>query len=274
MATLLDTIRNNMADSTQPVGMEDNTQKATSLLRTKLGKDNSNPSDSTNVNLSEAGAVDQTNQQLGKQSQVAAIAGQGMQQEQQAQEQAQQQAEANVAQGRKFNNIQNSIKTNDLLQQAEQNRGKLDLQKNQAAAEQIATGLRLQNRQYTDELQRTGRSNRLDNQADFNNELETSLISSNLGIKKDFLNNQSILAQSDRDFANKVSMIDINQAWNIFNQDRAASKNQQQYADTAGIAKAGIGAYGTYSDSQDRKEYYTKGGGKDTESFEASKARE
>lgn len=249
MPNLLDTIRQNSGQLPEQ-GVTDETQKLQGLLRAKSGKAVGGSAVSAS-NLGEQQAVAQTGQTLQNQIQPQAqiqAAQQGQQQA--ATQQAEQIQRTDIAQQRRFNDVQNRMRTESLLNDMERQNKQLSLEKDRASLEQVASGLRLQDKQYIDNLQREGAKQRLDNQMEFNKTLTDQIMGDNQDLLQKRLNNKSVLDASDRDFNKAMANMDINTAWDIFNNDMAAQKQRAIYGAAGALTTAGIGAYGTYSTSK------------------------
>ena len=295
MANLLETIQKNRQQVLgQQAPVTDETQRIRELLRAKSGKAAS--SSASNIsNIGEQAAVDQTNQQLASlipqatiqsQQENVAAAGQMQQQKQQKQE---------ISQARNFNTVQNNIRTQQLLSSLERDKGELDLDRDRAKLEQTSFLLAMQDKQYTDQLEAIGKRRRLDNAQVFASEMQDLAFGQYLGLLQDKLNKNDILAASDREFAEMMNNLSIQDAIKIaeienknaqnesdFNinqyqtQYAAASKaaSEQAKAQATGqLVTTGVEAYGKYSDSQAKSDYYNTGAGKSDTSYEASKYR-
>jgi hypothetical protein len=67
------------------------------------------------------------------------------------------------------------------------------------------------------------------------------------------LGNQSVLSASDRDFKKSLAQMGASDAYTMFKDEMAAAKERALYSGIGALATAGIGAYGTYKDSQAKK---------------------
>lgn len=242
MANLLDTIRNNTAAiSNQKQGLTDQTGKLSALLRAKSGRDVSG-GDVGSSNLGEAQAVTDTNNQMQNTvAPAAALQSQGEQIQGQAQEDTVNQQKADIAQSRRLDTIQSRLKTGQLLQDLEQNSGKLDQQRKDVMVNQAAQNLRLQNNQYTSTLQREGQAHRLDNQVNFDQALAKAVFGDNEELLKHNLNNKSILDANDREFNKAMTMITLNNAYDIYRKDLKSKRNADIIQGITGGATAIIG---------------------------------
>ena len=295
MANLLETIQKNRQQALgQQAPITDETQRIRELLRAKSGKAAS--SSASNIsNIGEQAAVDQTNQQLASlipqvaiQSQQENITAAGQQQQLKQQKQE-------ISQARKFNNVQNNIRTQQLLSGLERDKGELDLDKDRAKLEQTSFLLAMQDKQYTDQLEAIGKRRRLDDGQAFQSEMQDLAFGQYLGLLQDKLNKNDVLAASDREFAEMMNNLSIQDAIKIAEIENANAQNesdfnigqyQTQYAAaskaaseqakaqaTGELVTTGIEAFGEYSDNQAKSDYYTTGAGKSNTSYEASKYR-
>lgn len=273
MANLLDIIRQNSAGMQAP-GMTDQSQQVANLLRAKSGKAVGGP-DVGPSSLAEAAAVGSAQQQMRNevlpqaQIQQQQLEGQMAGQEQQAGIE-----KANIAQQTKFNTIQNKLRTTQLLNEFEQDRGKLDLAKNKAGVEQFAQGLRLQNQKYISDLQREGARKRLDTEIGFNEELVRSAFGANKDLLEKQLKGRSILGANDREFNKAMGQMTIDDAWKAFKSEQRRAKDMAAIEAIGGVSQAGLGAASNANDQQMKKDYYTTGGGANDTSYEASKYRD
>lgn len=251
MANLLDTIRQNSSQlATEQQGVTDETGKLQRLLRAKSGK-SVGPSDASPTNLAEQSAVAQTNttmqQQILPQAQIQQA---GIDQASREQSQQLSQQKSEIDQARKFDNIQNKLKTDQLLRDLERDRGNLDLAKDRARLEQATAQMRFQNKQYLDQLQREGQRARLNNQLQFNEALAGDAFGANKELLEKQLGNQSVLRADDRAWKKAAAQMDVNMAYDMFRDDMSAAKERNRYAGIGALATAGVGAYGTLSEDK------------------------
>lgn len=250
MPNLLEAIRNNsstVAGQQQPQ-MQDQTQGIAKLLRAKSGKAVGG-SDVGQSSLGEQQAVVQGQQD------VQQAAGQGylQQQGQEAQSAAQtQQTElqkADIGQQRKFNALENKMRTTQLLNAAEQDRGKLNLQKDAAATNQLVQGLRLDNQKYISDLQREGARSRLDNANDYAREFAKAVFGDNEKLVQENLGHKSIVDAEDWEYKRALSNMGVDQAWVMYNNNRASEAARTKWEGVGGATTAAVGAYASSSPS-------------------------
>ncbi len=246
MANLLDTIRQNSQALPQQ-GVTDESQKLQTLLRAKSGKAvGGGPVASSN--LAEQSAVAQTNQQLQQQVAPAAAIQSAAQQQQSSEIQQQEQLQrADIAQSRRFDDAQTRIRTEQTLRDLERGKGTIDERTKDAQVEQVAANLRLQNKQYTDTLNREGQMARLNDDSAFQKEALRAAMENKLDIVSRTIDTNTLLNANDREFEKKLASMNVNDAWSIFNADRAAAKQQGMWSGAGALAKAGIEAYGNVS---------------------------
>lgn len=273
MANLLDAIRGNNQALTQKQGMTDETSKLSTLLRAKSGKA-SGGADVAQSNLGEQQAVAQTNQTM--QNQVAPQAAAqlaGAEQVQMNQQTQQAGQEQQIAQSRKFDTIQSRLKTDEILQNLERGNKELDARQQAANMEQLGQNLRLSNTQYIDNLQREGDRSRLNSAQGYQEELARTMFGESQVMLEKNLANKSILSANDRDFERSMAVMGLDTAYGMFRQEAAGEAARGQAAAAGSIINTGIGAYGTSQDNASKKDYYTTGGGKGSDSYEASQYR-
>jgi hypothetical protein len=168
-------------------------------------------------------AVSQAQQGVQQVQQTADISAQGQQQQATGQEQQTQLQQADISQGRKFNQLQNKLDTTRLLQDFEQNKGKLNLQQDRAATERLVQGLRLQNTKYLDTLHREGDRKGLDNDTKFTEEMQNTLVGDAESLQRIGIDNTAILGDSDREFAARIGQMSIDQANQAYREEQRAA---------------------------------------------------
>lgn len=222
----------------------DDTAQAQKLLAAKKGKA-STGGDIAASNLGEQQAVAQTNQQMmGNVAPEAAVQQAELGEEAAGQQASQQNQEAQIAQGRQFNALQNNIQTTSLLNNLSQSKGKLDMENNSAQLNQVAQGLRLQNQDYISNLQKAGDMGRLTDQNAFADAMAQDQLGDNKDLLEKQLGDKSILNASARDFSKAMANMDIDAAWQMINNSIASQKTSSNYAAGGTVLQSGIAAYG------------------------------
>lgn len=238
----------NLLDALKPQ-MQDTTSGLATLLRAKSGKAVAGPSTALSTQQEQA-ALAQTVQAM--QPVEAAAETQAMAQEQQAREveQRAEQQQTEIAQAREANRMQTQLRTDQLLQELEQGRGKMDLARYQSNLEQVGFNLRLDNKEYVDNLQREGARARLNDRVQFEKQLALSTLANNKELLEKELGNRSVLAASDREFSKKLAEMGIQNAWQILNNDIKAAQEIGQAQAVGGLITAGVSAADKYLDSR------------------------
>jgi len=109
----------------------------------------------------------------------------------------------------------------------------------------------LENKQYVQDLQREGSRARLNDDIAFRDAAARATMGNNLEIMNKTIDNNTLFSQNERDFKRKLAQVSIADAYQMFNNEVAAGKQQAMWSGLANVAKAGIGAYGTFSSSKD-----------------------
>ncbi len=266
MANLFDTINQNRQQlAGQQAPVTDETGRIQKLLRAKSGK-NVGTSDTAVSSLGEQAAVADTNAQLASLTPGLQLQQQAETIEREGQQQKVQQAEQDIEQSRRFNNVQNNIRTQQLLGDLSRDRGSLDLDKDRSKLEQVSFLMSMQDRKYTDELEAIGKRRRLDDEVAFRNEMEQVAFRDSIDILRDKLGKGDVLAANDREFATAMSNLSLDEAMKIANLEmqyaqsgsdlenreavdsnkRAAKAANQQalYQGVSGLVSGGIQASG------------------------------
>lgn len=245
MASLLDAIRSGSAALQKP-GITDESQKVAGLLRAKRGRAGVGP-DVGASSLEEQQAVTSAGEQIQQQvAPQAALQQEQLGQEQRATEQGIGLQKSEIAQSRRFNALENKMKTQQLLSEFEQDVGKLDLEKNKAQVQQFAQGLRLSNQKYTDDLRREGSKSRLDDALQFEKEYTRDALDDSKVVMQKVFANDSIANMSDREFNKKLAQMGIDESYKLYADGAKAAREQALYTGIGNIAVAGIGAASSF----------------------------
>lgn len=242
MANLLEALQ-------QQPQMQDTTSQLATLLRAKSGKATGGPATAISSQQEQA-ALAQTAQDMQPVQQAAAIQQAGQQQQAREIEQRKQLQQTEIAQSRQASEMQTQLRTDQLLKDLEQGRGRIDLARYQSGLEQIGQNLRLSNREYVDNLQREGARARLNDKIQFEEQLNRSLLQDNKMLLEKQLGNKSILNVNDREFEIRMEQMGVRDAYNIFRNELKADRERQMYTGVGSLITTGIGAYGTYASNR------------------------
>lgn len=243
--SLLDIIQQHSAAiAGQQAPAENDTQQAAGLLTAKSGKAIGSPTgDYALSNQQETAANDATTSTMQNTvAPTAAIQQQGLQQQQAAVQQQGQQAMQSVGTQSKFNTLQTQIQTKSMLDNMSQQKGEIDIQRDRAQVDQVATNLRLSNQAYTDQLTLEGSKARLDNQLDFQQALAESIFGEKMGILNQTLGDRTVLDASNNQFKQAMSNMSTDAAVDMMNAEIAQQKQRAVWGAAGSLATAGIGA--------------------------------
>ena len=249
MATLLEKIQSNLQNlTTSPsggggvgTGMSDSTQSAARLLAARSGKAVGTPAPLSNIG--EQVTLGTTNQQLGQVQQAANTQAAQLGQAGTQQEQTFNTAQADMNLHRQQQEQQYRIQTGNLLAELERDRGSLDMDKKKFGMEQVASSMALQDRQYTDTLQREGARKRLQDSIRFEEELAKSVMADNYNILKAKLGKQNVLSANDRDFQRAMGRMNVGEALAIARGNAAAARAAGMASGLGGMASGAASAY-------------------------------
>jgi len=225
--------------------MEDTTSGLATLLRAKSGKAVSGPSTALSTQQEQA-AVAQTAQAMQPVQEAAQTQQLAQEQQQREVQQRAGQQQEEIAQAREANKMQTQLRTDQLLQELEQGRGRIDLGKFQSNLEQIGFNLRLDNKEYVDNLQRQGDRARLNSRIQFEQQLALSTLADNKSILERQLGNRSVLEANDREFTKRMADMGVQNAWEIINNDIKSAKEIGQVQAVGGLITTGIGVAGKF----------------------------
>lgn len=233
---LLGTIRKQLREKPATPGMTDQTERATGLLRAKLGRATGPGAAQPRASaIKEKQAVQQTQlgaEQLQQQGRLQAerLGEQQAGLEQREAQDVQATQEQRQAQLERFQQQADSLMNNVTRQF-----GELDLRKRGAALEQAGFVARFNSQKYIDELQRRGQRRRLDNSLEFKTELYKEAWGDDLKMFKQGEEFKNMLAQDEAEFRKELADIDINMALDMA---RLAAKEQATAAAVSGVTNA------------------------------------
>lgn len=239
---LLDTIRQSSGQiATQQQGVTDDTAQAQKLLRAKSGKASAGGPVAVS-NLGEQQAVANTNAQMqGSVAPEAAIQTGEVEQEAAGIQNQNQEQRATIAEANKYNGVQARIQTTSFLNDMARRNGELDIQKDNATVQQIATNLRLQNDKYINNLQLEGARSRLDDQNQFNQELEQTILGDNKDLLEKQLGDKSIVDVQDNEYKKALGDMTIDQAYSAFKNKMKQDKQGAIFGAAGKGAQSAIG---------------------------------
>ena len=241
MASLADILKQNLATAGQPIGIEDNTEKARQLARAGSGKELR--SGGAVSNIAEQVATDQANQKLADVSQRAAAVSANIEagQEQLVNQEKLAQTDTDLA--KQAQDQQFSQEMQQVARLSDRARQETALSRATAVAEQKAANRALGNKQYLYKLATEAERARLDNGYNFMRKLEANNMGNNEEILRQMLNNKEVLVADSNAFARKVSAIDLDTARQVANNAIQDAKQAGYWSALGGVTTAGIDYY-------------------------------
>ena len=217
------------------------------LLRAKTGKEIAPSAGPRQSALQEKMAERQTQigaQQLQQKGQIQAeqigqreadIAQRETQQQEQSQEQ--------------FANLQDSMenRTNQILAQFESGEKSLDNLKNLAELEQVGFGLRLQNKQYINQLQSEGEKVRLDDLLEFKSQMAQDILKDQENLMVDKVAFDRVISANDREFSQELANMDIDYAMSMADNSIKQEQARQVASGIGSLVQGGTQAYSAFS---------------------------
>lgn len=244
---LIDKIQQNLATAgSAPMGTTDQTARARTLLAAKSGKSLSSAASAPQSAVAESTAVDQSNQAMAPVQQAGQVAAAGLGQQVQQLGAQETGARADLALRQKQMQQSNANRKQQLLSELGRNKATLNLDRDRAKLEELAFTMRMNDKKYLDTLELEGTRKRLDNDLNFKEELQKSIMGSNSELLQKSLGNTNIMAANDRDFAKAMAAMDINAALDMANNEAKDSKQAAMISGVGGLATAAVGAYGSY----------------------------
>jgi hypothetical protein len=247
-STLMDSLKSKLSGQPAPTinsGVQDDTQRTQSLLRTKLGKATTSDSSTPRIsNLQE------------QQSAVTADAGlqqnqlQGILRAEQVGQQEDQikstEAEQTLDNKSKLADMQNAfeLRSNDILNELERSDKTLTEERKAAKLEQLGFLLRLQDKDYLTNLERAGREARLNNELSFKEQMSKDIFAEDLDVFKDDLGFKEFINANQRDFEEMLHNMDLQSAEKLAKAKFKAEKTKAIWSGGASAITSGLGMRG------------------------------
>lgn len=245
MATLLDTLKQNLGQVGQSEAVADETGTVKQLLAAKKGIVGPTTAlGPKGFSVAEAAAKAPAQQQLAETAQAAQLQATGIGQAAAAQAEEERQKTQQIEMQRQQTSLQNKIQTENILRGLEQNKAALTEDQRRAGMEQVAAQLRLQNDAYITNLQREGNRSRLQDDLTFDEQLKKDISADNIALLKIKFGNQSALDASDRDFTKELAKIDFATAAAMARENSRFAQTQATIQGVGSLATTGIGIAG------------------------------
>lgn len=245
MATLLDTLKQNLGQVGQAEAVADETGTVKQLLAAKRGIIGPQTAlGPRGFSVAEAAAKAPAQQQLAETAQAAQLQATGIGQAAAGQAEEERQRTGQIEMQRQQASLQNKIQTENLLRGLEQNRAALTEDQRKAGMEQVAAQLRLQNDAYITNLQREGNRSRLQDDLAFDEQLKKDIAADNIALLKIKFGNQSALDADDRAFTKALAKIDFATAAAMARENSRFAQTQATIQGLGSVATTGIGIAG------------------------------
>lgn len=250
MATkIMDTLKNRLQSpqGQQPAGgVEDQTQRTQSLLRAKLGKASQPGAQPRMSNIREQQAAQQARMGQERLQREGQVAGQQLKQQERAVQVQEQEQMADIGERQQDLQAQYARQADAMLQQFQREGRKLQDRRDAAQAEQLGHQIRFQNRDYITSLQREAATARLDNEAEFREQLARQQFKDMEQVFRDQQAYSQLANASQREFNEMMNQIQLDDAVQMAEEQRQAEIERAPWiilggATTAGTAAAGSG---------------------------------
>lgn len=247
MATLFDTLKQNLLNQPQPnyqLGQGQAVQKVMQAKQGKLpGVASTGPRAS---NLGEGAMVDQTKALAAQQQQQNQLQAQAIDQQQVEQQRQQSQQNAEIESKRQSMLTQAQINVDNILGQSQREGRQLTFEKDANTLEQLGFQLRLQDQQYIQKLQIEAGKQRLANATNFNIAMQKAVLGNNYDLLKDKLDMDALLSADQNRSNEELAKIDINTAVAIASANSKAAQIQQQWSGAGQLVTGGAKAASLY----------------------------
>lgn len=245
MATLLDTLKKNLGQVAQPQLATDETGQIQQLVAAKKGiVGPASALGPKGLAVAETAAKGQTQQQLSQLGTAAQLQATQLGQAVQGEQLQQKQQEEALSAQRQEGQLRTRIQTENILRGLEQGRASLSEEQRRQGLEQVASNLRLQDRQYVDNLQREGAKSRLQDSISFNEALKKSILEDNLALTQQFYKDKSALDLDDREWQKYIASIDVDAAMQMMRDDARFATEQATIQGVGSVLTTGIGIAG------------------------------
>lgn len=182
-------------------------------------------------------------EQVGQEAKQAAI---GLDQAQQAQTQQVQAQESQLNEQRLNQQSQMNQQIAGILQDFQQNQGKMDMEDEKARVQFVTSLMRLSDDKYINNLQNEGMKARLNNSLEFKRQLQENIFADEKALLQNNLAFRSLLNADERDFKAKIADMDINFALTMLTNQNRAQAQAQVWSSAPKVATATVDVYSAY----------------------------
>jgi len=243
MATLMDSLKKSLTGEAPKAPELGQTQRVQGLLEAKAGKalaDDTGPARST---IGETSAALQTKAALTDQSLQNKLQSASITQEQAAQDVKVEEERKNL--GSQVEEYRSAFErqSDNLLRDFERDSRQLEDTRTQSKTEQLGFLLRLQDKQYIDQLQMEGDKARLNSNIGFKEAAFRSQLEDNMTLFKNDQMFKKFVNASERDFREQLGKMDINFAMQVASNAQQAANQQSMFSGIGSLVSAGASIY-------------------------------
>jgi hypothetical protein len=139
-------------------------------------------------------------------------------------------------------------KVDEVLTNYVQSKGRLDLAKDKAQAEQVGFMMRLTSEQYIHKLQVEGAKSRLNNGIEFREALQRAMFDEERKLLDENLHFKQMIGNTRRDFKEQAAEIDLDMAIKIAEAEAKSANEQMKWQAIGGLATSAIKLGGAVND--------------------------
>lgn len=143
--------------------------------------------------------------------------------------------------------------TTQLLNQFARERGKLDVAKKQAQFEQLGFELRMNNEEYVQKLQQNGARSRLENDANFKEELQRSVFANEMELFNSDLDFQRLMYAEGRELIQALHDLDVEHFRQMGRIETDATAGAAKYSAMSDMVSGGASAWSSYQQQEQKK---------------------
>lgn len=246
--SLLDKLRGQLGKTGQ-VEQNDETRRVESLQQGLTGRESAGSSSPRTSTLAERISLGQARQQEDEQAQKEQVQSEQLRLAEDAQLQSLTDQQLGLVERSLDTKQQVSQRTSQLLDELERGNKQLDFQKDAARFEQIGFDLRMNNKKYIDQLNQAAQRGRIDDAAQFREELQRAIFEEERSLFDNSLEFRRMMDSDTREFTRELSELSIEQALEIARTQTDQANRLGKYQSIGQIIGAGAQGYASYQQS-------------------------
>jgi hypothetical protein len=251
--SILDNIRKGLTGAAGPVVQTDRTQQIEALQQGQTGKAAQPSTGPRTSTVAEQAALAANRAQAAQANLTGEIQASALEQQEEAQQRQYNNQE--LATIEKALDVKQSFanQSEAIMGNLERQGRELDVRRDGAKLEQLGFNIRLNNKEYIEQLQREGQMSRIDNAAQFEEELKRTIFSDQLDALNESLDMRRLIDADERQFQEGLAQISIDDALAMAGIQQQQFKSQQQAGMLNSLLQTGIKGYEKYDDAQTKK---------------------